>query len=343
MLFLKVPRNKGEETHRALVQRKLLSKHFQIINEGGFVLFPVEGDASGIGYELVERAGERRESEANSISEALSGILTKDELETLTKSFDLIGDIAIIEIPDSLEGKEKEIGDALLSVHKNIRTVLKKLSPMEGEFRVRKVACIAGEGRTTTLYKESGAVMELDVAKVYFSVRLSSERSRIASLVQPGEKILALFAGVGPFPLVISRAHPEAEIIAIELNPDAVAFMEKNILRNKARNVKAVLGDARAVVMSGYREFADRVVMPLPKDAHHFLDAAFAGVKDGGIVHFYTFANADDPFGESMDKAEKAAKVAGVEIIAEGQRVVRPYSPATVQVVLDLRVRKGRK
>jgi tRNA (guanine37-N1)-methyltransferase len=341
MLFLKVPREKGESVRKSLVQRGLFSKDYPILQEEGFILFPLSRFESGLGFDLVQRDAERLEEEDQSLKDALKGVLTQAEAESLTTAFDIIGDIAIIEIPASLEPKEKAIGAALLKVHKTIKTVLKKLSPMEGEFRVRRVACIAGEDRTTTLYKESGAVMELDVAKVYFSVRLSHERTRIASLVSPNEKILALFAGVGPFPLVIARTHKDAEIIAIELNPDAVASMGKNIKRNKAKNVKAVLGDARIVVLRDYRNFADRVLMPLPKDAHDFLDVAFAGVKDGGIVHFYTFADINDPFKDALSKAEKAAKESKVLIEVAGERIVRPYSPATVQVVLDLRVRKN--
>lgn len=340
MLYLKVPRERGESVRRILVQRDLFAKGYPILSEDAFVLFPLRKYERDLGYELVQRDAQPREKEVQSLDEALSGFLSADERGELATAFDIIGDIAIIEIPDSLEKHEALIGEALLRVHKNLKTVLKKLGPMEGEFRVRKVRCIAGEDRTTTVYRESGVAMELDVAKVYFSVRLSHERTRIASLVGPKEKILALFAGVGPFPLVISKTHPDAEIIAIELNPEAVVFMERNIARNRAKNVKAILGDAREVVLRDYRGFADRVLMPLPKGAHDFLDTAFAGAKDGAMVHFYTFSAISDPFGEAMAKATSAAKANHVSVEAESWRIVRPYSPQTVQVVLDLRVRK---
>ena len=113
-----------------------------------------------------------------------------------------------------------KIAEAILKMHKNVRTVLRKMGAMEGVFRVRKMQHVAGEKRTTTLYTEHGVKMMLDVSKVYFSVRLSNERKRIASQVKKGEKILALFAGVGPFPLVISKKHPDTEIVAIEQFPE---------------------------------------------------------------------------------------------------------------------------
>ncbi len=339
MLFLKVPRVQGEDVRRELIARGLFAPDYPVLNEGEHVLFPVSSPFGD--YEIVEREASHKPIHPDKLKDALSGILTPSELESLVGSFDIVGDIAIMEIPESLERHEREIGEALLKVHRNLNTVLKKLSPMEGEFRVRKVKCIAGEDRTTTLYKESGIAMELDVAKVYFSVRLSHERSRIASLVAPNERILALFAGVGPFPLVIAKKRRDAEIVAIELNPDAVAFMEKNIARNKAKNVKAILGDARKVVMRSYHGWADRILMPLPKGAQDFLDVAIAGAKDGATIHFYTFAGIRAPKDEAMAKADAAARSSGARFELQSWRIVRPYSPDTVQVVLDLLVRKS--
>jgi tRNA (guanine37-N1)-methyltransferase len=341
MLFLKVPREMAESTRLKLVEAGLFSKDYDVINEGEHVLFPVTGGFGDL--ELVEREAERRPLQHRSLEEALSPLLSAEELEQLTKSFDTIGDIAIIEIPPALEAKEKGIGEALLKVHRNLRSVFKKLGPMEGEYRIRRLGLIAGEGGTGTVYKEHGVLMRLDVSKVYFSVRLSHERKRIADLVREGEKVLVLFAGVGPFALVIAKGHPEAEIVAVELNPEAVALMEENIRLNRAGNVKAVLGDAREAVLKDYVGFADRVIMPLPKSAHEFLDAAFAAVKDGGIIHFYALADSENPFEDAMGKVEEAAMGSRdvAQILCHSRRIVRPYSPDMVQVVLDLIVRKN--
>lgn len=340
MLFLKVPKKQGEAVRKDLVREGIISNEYPIMIEEGCILFPVTRGFST--FATVERECAKIAKPSKSLKEALGRVLNETELDSLTTSFDIIGDIAIVEIPTELETKETEIGNALLEVHRNIRTILRKMGPMEGEFRVRKVKVIAGEDRTATIYKESGAVMELDVAKVYFSVRLSHERTRIASLVKPNENILALFAGVGPYALVIARKVPSARIVAIELNPDAVSYMRKNIERNRAKNVDAVLGDAREVVMRDYRDFADRVTMPLPKGAQDFLDVAFVGVKDGGIVHFYSFSGIEKPFEEARAVVERAARKCGVGIEIVSERIVRPYSPQTVQVVLDIRVLKNR-
>ncbi|MBU0590858.1 class I SAM-dependent methyltransferase family protein [Candidatus Micrarchaeota archaeon] len=340
MKFLKVPKKQAEKIRQTLIADENLSKDYNIIKEGEFILLPILKASKKYKFEVVERDMPKVERSGFKLKDQLSEFLTDAELNELVTSFDLIGDIAIIEIPKSLEPKEKKIAEALLRVHRSIKTVLKKLGPMEGEYRIRKVKVIAGEKRTETIYKENDCRMKLDVSKVYFSVRLSTERKRIAGLVQSGERILALFAGVGPFPLVISKFHPDSEIVAIELNPDAVKYMEDNIKLNKIKNIKALEGDVREIVPKHYRDFADRVTMPLPRNGEEFLDVAFAGVKDGGIIHFYTMVSIDDPFGEALAKVKKYADPAGVSVEVISQRIVRPYAPMVVQVVLDLKVKK---
>ncbi|HSB47315.1 MAG TPA: class I SAM-dependent methyltransferase family protein [Candidatus Bilamarchaeum sp.] len=335
MLYLKVPRSEAESVRRKLMSEGILSPGYEIIKEGAFVCFPVSkkyGD-----YETLEIEGQERISPPARLKDALAGLLTGPELESFIGSFDILGDIAVVEIPEGLEPKEKEIGAALLQVHKNLRTVLKKLGGMEGEFRVRRFACIAGENRTETVYRESGLKMRLDLAKVYFSPRLATERSRIAELTKNGERVLVLFAGVGPFALAIAKQKPETKITAVELNPEAVRYMKENIALNKAGNVEAIEADARTLA---FRDEFDRVIMPLPKSAHEFLGVAFAAAKDGATVHFYTIADSKDAFNEAAVKAKEAAEKSKTGIKIMSQRIVRPYSPSRVQVVLDIEIKK---
>ncbi len=323
MKFLKVPKARGEEVRSKLTEAAIFSPGYPILSEGDYLLFPVIGPYQD--FEIVEREAEKRELPFMKLRDALADLLTESELQELTTSFDLIGDIAIVEIPQSLVPKEKQIGEALLKVHRSIRTVLKKLGPMEGEYRVRRLKLIAGEDKTETTYKEHGCLMKFDVSKVYFSIRLSTERKRISNLAGPGERILVLFAGVGPFALVIAKDHPDAGITAVELNPDAAASMRENIALNKLPNISVLEGDARSF---SYSDF-DRIVMPLPHSADQFLDLAFSAAKPGGTIHFYTLASSKNPLVDAKSKIRENYEISS-------WRVVRPYSADTVQVVLDL-------
>ncbi|MBI5227069.1 class I SAM-dependent methyltransferase family protein [Candidatus Micrarchaeota archaeon] len=340
MKYLKVPRAKGEKVRKELIEEGLFVSDYPIISEDLLILFPVTKKWKT--FQLVERKVSKREKIPLSLEDALSKTLSSDQLASLKTSFDIVGDIAIVEIPDELVAKENQIGDALLRVHKNIHTVLKKLGAMEGEFRVRRFECIAGIKTTKTIYKENGVLMKLDLAKVYFSPRLATERKRIADLVSDKEQVLVLFAGIGPFAFAIAKEHPEARIFANELNPDAVLYLRENIKLNKFKNIEPIEGDARQIISQNkkYRNFFDRILMPLPKSAEDFLDVAFELIKDSGIIHFYTIVSSYKAFEEAIEKAEQKAKESGVRIEIQHKRVVRPYSPSKVQVVLDLLISK---
>ncbi|NYZ77337.1 class I SAM-dependent methyltransferase family protein [Candidatus Micrarchaeota archaeon] len=338
MLFMKVPRKKAEEARRKIVSGGIYAEGYKAFHDEQHVYFPVLHAVEG--YGTIEMEGEKFER-VKGLRELLAGILTDEELENLVTSYDLVGDIAIIEIPDELESKQKQIADAVLKTNKRLKVVAKKLGRVDSEFRVRPLKAIAGENRTETTYVEHGCRMRLDVAKVYFSIRLSNERKRIAELVKPGEHILALFAGVGPFPLVIAKKQPNTNIVAIELNPEGVRYMRENVRLNKNKNITVESGDAREIVFGKYRGFADRILMPLPRSAETFLDVAFAGARDGCMVHIYNFAPIENPYADIEKRIAEEAKKAGAKAEIVNRKIVRPYAPKIVQVVVDFRIKKA--
>jgi tRNA (guanine37-N1)-methyltransferase len=143
---------------------------------------------------------------------------------------------------------------------------------------------------------------------------------------------------VGPFALEIGKAHPSAKVVGVELNPDAVKYFEENININKLGNVEAVLGDAEKAVKEKFADWANRIAMPLPMGAEEFLDAAFAAAKKGCIVHFYRMVGRDAGIEGLKERIRTAAKKAGRNVDFVFEKEVRPYSAATVQVVVDFRI-----
>ncbi len=333
MIFVKVKKNEAEETRRRLVELGVLSRDYLVERDKGYVYFPVASRIEG--FEIVERDGKRIQR-PRSLKEALKGILTDEEIDQLITSFDIIGDIAIIQIPDSLSKKEKEIARALMEVHKNVRVVCRKLGPRQGVFRLSPLKVIAGENRYTTIYRENGVRMKVDVLRAYFSPRLATERKRIADLVKDGEVIAALFAGVGPFPLVIAK-YKNVDIYAVEINPYAYELMVENIRMNRLKGrIHPILGDVREVLDK--IPPSDRVLMPLPLGADKFLDCAFKIVKPGGYIHFYHFSPEGDLYDSLKKTVTEVAEKFGRRVEFIGERVVRPYKPRVLQVVLDILV-----
>lgn len=251
-------------------------------------------------------------------------------------SFDVVGSIAIVEIPEELRKHASVVGEALLRQHKNIRTVAQKVGIHGGKFRTQKLKIIAGEKTKTTEYKENNVRLQLDVEKVYFSARLSTERKRIIQQVKKGERILVMFSGCGPYPLVLSKNTAAKEIYGIEMNPVAHRFAEKNVVLNKAKNVVLLLGDVRKVTPTLKKKF-DRILMPLPKGGEDFLGLSLSAAKKGAIIHFYDFEYEKD-FSLGREKVRKACRETKkrchiLKVVKCGQ-----YSPRNYRICVDFKV-----
>jgi tRNA (guanine37-N1)-methyltransferase len=68
-------------------------------------------------------------------------------------------------------------------------------------------------------YQEFGFQYRFNLSRIFFNVYLAYERMRVADQVEPGERFLVPFYGVGPF--AIPAAAKGAEVFSIENNPDA--------------------------------------------------------------------------------------------------------------------------
>jgi tRNA (guanine37-N1)-methyltransferase len=275
------------------------------------------------------------------LKDALKGKLTAKELEKL-RGFDVIGDIAVMEIPRELEKKQKLIANTLLELLPYIKVVARKKGGHKGTYRKQPLQVVAGEKRKTTVHKEHGLSFALNVESCYFSPRLSTERIRIAQQVKPGENVLVLFSGVAPFVLVIAKHSPAKHVWGIEANPSAHKYAVMNVAKNKlAQKVTLIKGDAAKVLASArspkFPKTFDRIVMAWPQKADEFLDVTLKHVKKGIIIHFYDFQPEDqielaaDIVNAACRKAKKKCKI--LNIVECGQVGVRQC-----RVCVDFRV-----
>jgi tRNA (guanine37-N1)-methyltransferase len=264
--------------------------------------------------------------------ERLKEILTEEEYSIATFSYDQIGNIAIIDLPEELYHKEKEIGEALIKTIKPITTVCRKDGIHEGIFRTQPLKVIAGINTKVAEYKELGCRFKVDVEKVYFSPRLSTERERITSMIKPDERVLVMFSGCGIYPIIFSRRSPAKEIVGIEINPIAHEYALENITLNKCKNVTVYCGDVHKVLPTLSGTF-DRIVMPLPKTAHEFLNDAKAYSHKGTILHFYAFE-------EESTMPEKTVET--VNEVIDGKLIswakCGPNKPGWFRICVDIEV-----
>jgi len=224
------------------------------------------------------------------LKDQLKDIIPDSALCHLSDHFDVIGNIAVLSLSPHLTGYEGIIAQAIITRRRAVKTVLNKISRLDGCNRTARYEILAGK-ETVTVHHEYGYAYGLDVGKVFFNPRLASERKRVTDQIQSGELVLIPFCGVGPF--VIPAAVRGASIIAIEKNPEAYRWLTRNIKVNSVEDRVAPLpGDAFDVSLIPVSSF-DRVIIPTPYGMDTILDVLVSRVKPGGIIHFYTFKNRD--------------------------------------------------
>jgi tRNA (guanine37-N1)-methyltransferase len=274
------------------------------------------------------------------LKKALGNILTSQESDELISAFDQIGDIIIVRIPDLLLPKKKLIGETLLNEVKIIKSVFYQASPVEGDFRTRNLEILAGEDKTETEYKEFGCRFAVDVANAFFSPRLSTERERIANLIQDGETMVNMFAGVGMFSIMAAKKK-KCVVYSIDINPIASKLCEKNIEQNKlAGKVISINGETSKIIDEELQDKADRTLMLLPERSDEFLDSAIKTTKNGGIIHYYSHIHADKKSDAGKLSEKHYLDVTPVKSKILASKIVRPVGPRYYQTVVDVKISK---
>lgn len=332
-LCVVVPRSEGESVRKKLSEMGLLNTDCKVRVDGDTLLIPVREEVD-LGLPVVEEEFEVRGPRYTSYKEAVEGV-PGPLMDMLPTAFDVVGDVAVIKVPDDLVPYKDEVGRAMLRANPSVRLVAMDAG-VTGESRVRDLVAMAGEGGFETIHKEHGLRYMLDVSRCYFSPRLATERKRVADLVRDGERVLDMFAGVGPFSILVARTARVESVRAVDINPVAVEYLRRNIVMNKAIGVEAVLADARDAVRSVPP--VDRIIMNLPHTAWQFLPDAILACANDATIHYYEILN--EPEGRPA-KIEAAGHRVGREVEVVGMHEVRSYSPSEVHYAFDIKVFTG--
>jgi len=211
------------------------------------------------------------------------------------RSFDVFGNIAVVNFPKEFNQAEKrKFADKLLKNQKQIKTILEKQGKIYGRLRKIKTKHVAGEKNKEVLYKENKCVFRFNIDTTYFSPRLSNERNEISSMIKKDENVLVMFAGVAPFSIVIAKNSNAKKIYSNEINREANKYAKLNINLNKLNNkIELVSGDIKKVAKKLNIKF-DVIVMPRPRLKDSFLEQAFMLSKKSTRIYYYDFCNIDD-------------------------------------------------
>ena len=273
------------------------------------------------------------------LKKILSEQLTTEEISQMYSAFDMIGSIVILKIPDALRSKKEIIAKRILQYIKPAKSVFVQTSAVKGDYRIRSLEFLGGEYNTITEYREHGCKFRVDVEKAYFSPRLSTERLRIAKLVNENEVIANMFAGVGTFSIIIAKMNKTCKIYSIDSNPFANEIAVFNSKLNGVQDrVMPICGNAKDIIHDQIKGLCDRVLMPLPERASEYVDSAILALKDGrGTIHFFIHLKAKNKKNAIEEAESKMTSIFNKyhhKILHT--KVVREVGPRVYQIVSDV-------
>jgi len=328
-LCVEVPKKEAEDALRLLRNAGCLRRGLKPHGVGEYLRVPVEERPQL--SEIVSSKSwticrdEFQESMlGKTFKDLLKGAVPDEVLEEIPRSYQLVGDIALIHLPPEAEEYGRLIGEAIMKVSKGVKAVY-SAGPVEGEYRVRSLRLIAGEPKTSTIHREYGVSICVDVEKTYFNPSLSEEHVRVARMVRDGEAVADLFCGVGPFTLQIAALRKEVVVYAVDINPHAITCLLRSLQINRGLRgkVQAVCGDASVFLEAVKDRFFHRIIMNLPHGAINFLGKASRKLRCGGVIHLYTVAESAD---EAVSLVQDAAGDARELRVREALRVL-DYAP----------------
>ncbi|MGC8646920.1 MAG: class I SAM-dependent methyltransferase [Thermoplasmata archaeon] len=317
---IRIPKNNAQNIINEIKRKNYYNNDLKIIDDGDFIIIPVKDYFSLTDYKISEYEFNEMVRKRN-----YRDFLNLDEeiKKMLPKSYDRIGNIVIIKLEKNLTEYEKEISEAILKMHKNVRTVAVD-SGVKGEFRIRNLKIIHGNVEDT-IYVENGIRMFANPFKVYFSPRLSNERKYISDIIEDNEVVFDLFCGSGPFSMNIARKR-KAIIYSIDKNPYGIFLLRKSMKINNIENIIPIAGDIRIVLNN--LPIADRIIMDLPFNSKDFLKYVRNNVRSGTKIHMYT-----------MSERQNLMKMDEEWVSLKNITEVHQYSPRISMFRIDMEVK----
>ncbi|CDZ96177.1 trna (guanine-n-)-methyltransferase [Phaffia rhodozyma] len=185
------------------------------------------------------------------VQEIISAILPEDAdmQDGIPSSFTMTGHVAHLNLKKSMLPYRFLIGQILLDKAQTIETVVNKLDTIEDQFRVFKMELLAGKDDYLVSQIEQECKFTFDFSQVYWNSRLTNEHRRLVNLFNPGDLVVDVMAGVGPF--VVPAAKKGCYVLGNDLNPHSYKYMRLNTEQNKVvDNVRLFNDDGRNFIQT---------------------------------------------------------------------------------------------
>ncbi|MBD3193795.1 MAG: methyltransferase [Candidatus Lokiarchaeota archaeon] len=342
-----------------------IDNRFRIKKRDKFLLFPLVSEnfnsqqiidllKNKFSFDLVYEKGLINHNyQPKNLEELLENKLSNKEVSMIPHSYDIIGNIAILELNhyDKFQNSDiikETIAEGIIKINQNVESVFEKKSEIKGTYRLRSIEHLAGVRKTSTIHKENGCIYKIDIKKSFFTPRLVYERKRLSSLeYKKNEIIVDLFAGVGSFSIQIAKEHP-VDIYALDINPDAYDLLKHNIsINNLKGNILPINDDAKLFATNEHRigkelkGNVNRLIMNLPEKSLEFIDTAAFLLTKKSKIHLYQFSEKPNSIKKSIEMLKRKLEFFDLSLRKVfGSRIVKSYSPQADLVVIDALIEK---
>ena len=248
--------------------------------------------------------------------------------------------MCIRDSPYNLQEMKKVIGQNLISLNKNIKTVYGK-GKFYGRLRKQRIEFLAGKRQEETIYKENNCIFKLNVKTCFFSPRLSTDRMDLAQKVKKKEEVFVMFSGIAPYGVVIAKQSRCKKVVCVELSKECTKYAKESIKLNKLYNIEAIQGDIKKVCPKFKKEkiVFDRIIMARPQLEETFLKEALMVCKKGSIIHFQDFVKLDEFKSKISEKRIlDSAKKAKLRVKIFDTRILRELAPYKYHIRVDFKV-----
>lgn len=331
-----VPLEDAECIRTKLLESKVLDMNRKIRkiteNDKKYLLLPVTREISE--YICLKDENPEFYESYTSLKELISDEIPAQKVAKIPSSWQVIGTVIVITIPDELNDLVSLIGQRLLQMYPRCTCVVRDKG-IKGAFRIPEREIIAGSN-TETLHKENGCMFRLDVTKVMFSKGNLAEK-KLMSTSSNNEVVVDMFAGIGYFSIPLAVHSCPKKVISIELNPISFGYLQENIFLNHVEDlVEPVLGDCAVVTPEGV---ADRVIMGYVGTTHHYLYKGIRALKsEGGILHYHETTPEKLLPDRPVNRIKEVALQMGKNTEILEIRRIKKYAPGVWHVVVDAKI-----
>lgn len=310
--------SEAEAAIKDLLRRNLVNKEYRIMKRGQTVVIPLARD-SLVDMQCNECSPPERVAGMSPVTRIVRNLERRGIYSAaVPERWIRYGNALILRIEDP---NEVEIAEEFTRIM-NVRSVYKFTGTINGIFRTPSVKLIFGPGGEA-IHLENGLRFIFDPEKIMFSPGNVNERILASKMDLTGKRVLDMFCGIGYFSMPIAKYSGVEEVIAVDINPEAIRYLELTASLNRVSEViRARNDDSYYYSPEG---LFDLVVMGNFRSVE-LVERALGYTLRGGRIIMHHLVSTDKLSVYRRDLCKRLGD-SGFNVHIEDSHAVKSYSP----------------